>query len=206
MTDPRGPADWAESHRWFHGDATPENLLESMKKHSRRDGSPHISKLPPKKDSSAHWDIDKCDADTFPFQTHHLIPKKFLPEQSVCVWLTDKYTKNPKYQLAKDARYSTDHSNNGYCLPFVPTCHGWKHAKSEREKTAVANEMMFRTNKQLHQGNHNTQDFGEEDAIEPGGLPGVYQGADEAELPAPGPDAGRGVAGIELKESELTPA
>lgn len=62
--------------------------------------------------------------------------------------------------------YSADHSNNGYCLPFVSTCYDRKHAKNEHEKAEVANEMVFRTNKQLHQGNHNTQDFGEEDAIE----------------------------------------
>lgn len=142
------------------GTPTPENLLDNMKKHSKRNnGDPHIPKLPPKKEGREYWDIEKCDSDTFPWQTHHLIPKKFLPEQPVCVWLTEKYTKHKKYQLAKDTRYSTDHSNNGYCLPFVSTCDDWKIAKNPSEKSKAAELMMNKTQKQLHQGNHNYVDF-----------------------------------------------
>jgi hypothetical protein len=150
----------------FTGTPTPENLLENMKKHNKRDGAPQIPKLPPQRAGSAGWDIERTDPDTFPWQTHHLIPKKFLPQQPVCVWLTEKYSKDPDYQLAKDTRYSTDHSNNGYCLPFASTCYQWRVASGPSQKDAAAFMLMSRTRKQLHQGNHNVQDFDEQDEIE----------------------------------------
>lgn len=152
------------------GTPTPERLLNNMRKHNERSTEmpkePHIPKLPPKKAGSAYWDIEKCNSDTFPWQTHHLIPKKFLPTHPVCVWLTKKWTKHPEYQLAEDTRYSTDHTNNGCCLPFVSTCYDWKNAKSEDAKNAAAEKMMQNTKKQLHQGNHDTQDFDEEEGVE----------------------------------------
>lgn len=148
------------------GRPTPDNLLESMKRHNKSDGSPHIPKLPPKMTGSDLWDVEQCDPDTFPWQTHHIIPKKFLPEQDVCVWLTKEWTKDPNYQLAEDTRYSTDHAKNGYCMPFVSTSYQWKKAKNDTAKNEAAFLMMTRTKKQLHQGNHNKQDFDEEDEIE----------------------------------------
>lgn len=160
----------------FTGTPTPDNLLENMKKHNKRDGKPQIPKLPGKKAGSDLWDIEQCDKDTFPCQTHHIIPKKFLPTQDVCVWLTEKYSKDPDYQLEKDTKYSTDHSNNGYCLPFVSTSYQWKKAKSDYDKNAAAFLMMQKTGKQLHQGNHDKQEFDEEDEIE---LEGYLQSIEE---------------------------
>ena len=150
------------------GTPTPANLLESMKKHNKRDGKPHIPKLPKTKSvgSRDSWDIDDCDNDTFPWQTHHIIPKKFLPTQSVCTWLTKKYTKHPKYQLSADTRYSTDHSKNGYCLPFASSTYQWRTAKNDKDKENAAFLLMKKTDKQLHQGNHNHQEFDEEDDLE----------------------------------------
>lgn len=152
------------------GKPTPDRLLANMRKHNERSTEtpkePHIPELPPKKEGSEYWDIEKCNSDTFPWQTHHLIPKKLLPTHPVCVWLTKKWTKHAKYQLADDTRYSTDHANNGYCLPFVSTCHDWKKAASEDAKNAAAEKMMRNTNKQLHQGNHDKQDFDEEEDVE----------------------------------------
>ena len=151
------------------GTPTPARLLANMEKHNERDGEPHIPKLPPKKaiGSESYWDIDECDSDTFPWQTHHIIPKKFLPKQNVCVWLTEKYAKHPDYQLEKDTRYSTDHANNGYCLPFASSSYQWKMAKKrpaaekDEAKKEAAFLMMTKTGKQLHQGNHNKQEGAE---------------------------------------------
>ena len=150
----------------YTGTPTPENLLENMKKHNKRDGSPQIPSHPPKTEGSEFWDIEQCSTDTYPFQTHHIIPKKFLPEQAVCVWLTKEYTKHPEYQLEKDTKYSTDHSNNGYCLPFASTTYDWKKAASDAQKSDAAFRLMAKTKKQLHQGNHDKQDFDEQDDIE----------------------------------------
>ncbi len=152
----------------YTGTPTPENLLKNMAKHKRNktDGPPEIPIMPKKKAGSKLWDIEQCSKSRYPFQTHHIIPKKFLPTQEVCLWLTKKYTKHKQYQLAKDTRYSTDHSNNGYCLPFVSTTYQWKNAKNDADKDEAAALMMRKTGKQLHQGNHNTVNFQEQDDIE----------------------------------------
>src|SRR5262249_43082997 len=135
----------------YTGTPTPENLLKNMEKHNKRDGSPPIPTLP-ETAADGSWDIDKCGLSTFPFQTHHIIPKKYLPKQAVCLWLTEKYTDNPEYQLEKDTKYSTDHSNNGYCLPFASTTSQWQKASTPEKKSAAATLLMSKTKKQLHQG------------------------------------------------------
>lgn len=149
------------------GTPTPDSLLANMRKHNEREGTPEIPELPPKHPSTDRWDAAQCTSSKFPWQTHHLIPKKFLPTQPVCVWLTAKWTKDPDYQLAADTRYSTDHAKNGYCLPFASTTHQWKIARDDEEKTQAAFLVMRKTGKQLHQGNHDKQDFDEqEDDVE----------------------------------------
>lgn len=162
------------------GTPTPKNLLKNMRKHNLRGGSPLIPKLPPRNAKSKRWDIEQCNPTTYPWQTHHLIPKKFLPKQPVCVWLTAKWDQDPEYQLEKDTRYSTDHANNGYCLPFASTSHQWKCALNDTEKSAAAELLMKNTGRQLHQGNHDTQDFGEQEVDDGTGVePKQYLGAIE---------------------------
>jgi hypothetical protein len=138
---------------------TASRLLKNMKR----------VKMPvPKKPSpgrmGAGWDIAKCSRNVYPFQTHHLIPKKHLPTHRVCTWLAKSYTENPKFQLLNDNNYDTDHANNGYCMPFVSGTLQWKQAgdnKIKQQKAAC--QMMKKTGIQLHQGSHSYEGFGGED-------------------------------------------
>jgi len=147
---------------------TPARLLKSMEKHGED--------IPDKKlikKIDGKWDIESCSANNFPFQTHHLIPKKYLPEHPVCVWLTTKWTQNRRYQLIADSNYDTDHANNGYCMPFVSSTYQWKlktwvasngklASNEEEVQNLVSQDMMEKTGIQLHQGSHSETSFGEE--------------------------------------------
>ncbi|MFT7185300.1 MAG: hypothetical protein ACI84K_000675 [Pseudohongiellaceae bacterium] len=137
---------------------TPARLLKSMEKHGKD--------IPDKaliKKIDGKWDLESCSKSIFPYQAHHLIPKKYLPTHSVCVWLTSKWTKNRKYQLTADSNYDTDHANNGYCMPFVSNTYQWKAANgNEAAQIVVAQSMMKKTGIQLHQGSHSKTNFGEE--------------------------------------------
>jgi len=137
---------------------TPARLLKSMEKHGKD--------IPDKaliKKIDGKWDLESCSKSIFPYQVHHLIPKKYLPEHPVCVWLAKECNDHPKYQLVADSNYDTDHANNGYCMPFVSTTYQWKAAGSnEAAQVLVAQDMMERTGIQLHQGSHSKTNFGEE--------------------------------------------
>jgi hypothetical protein len=158
-----------ENHGWksridsFGATPTPAQLCENMK-----NAGLDPPEEPEKK--GAFWDLDDCRRHRYPFQTHHLIPKKHLPKNKVCVWLTDKWTKDPKYQLAEDSNFDTDHPQNGYYMPFATNTYQWKHAKSEIDKAQACTEMMTRTCVQLHQGSHTAEVYADEiEDIETGG-------------------------------------
>lgn len=121
----------------------------------------HFSKkslgVVPKKEPSTHWaskGLTAVDPEAFPLQAHHLIPKNFLPDHDVCVWLCAKWTKNKKFQLVEDAPYNTDHANNGYAMPYATPLKEWKAAKNDQVKCGVAFRVMEQTGIQLHQGSH----------------------------------------------------
>jgi len=116
------------------------------------------------------WSLADCGKMRFPFQSHHLIPKKHLPKHGVCVWLTEKWTKDPKYKLSEDNNFDTDHARNGYFMPFVSNCDEWKKASGEPAKQKLAEQLMQKTGIQLHQGSHTAENYAEEvEDIETGG-------------------------------------
>jgi hypothetical protein len=158
-----------EKHGWtsridsFGATPTPEQLCKNMK------AAGHTPPDEPKK-KGEYWDLDDCGPNKFPFQSHHLIPKKHLPKNKVCVWLTDQWTKDKKYQLAEDSNFDTDHERNGYFMPFATNTYQWKHAKNELEKARFCNDMMEKTTIQLHQGSHTAEKYADEvEDIETGG-------------------------------------
>ena len=116
----------------------------------------------PRKLPSGGWDLHDCDWSHFPCQTHHLVPKKQLSEHPVTFWLVKNSGKtHPKYTLAADTNYDTDNEANGYFMPFASTTDQWTSMASKQ--TAICDEMMRRTRRQLHQGNHTFTNYGEED-------------------------------------------
>lgn len=159
----------AEDHGWearidsFGATPTPAQLLQNMK-----DADVSVPEEPEKR--GAFWDLKDCRQKRFPFQSHHLIPKKHLPKNPICLWLTAKWTKDAKYQLAEDSSFDTDHARNGYFMPFATNTYQWKKAKDEIEKMSICNEMMTRTGIQLHQGSHTAEVYADEvEDIETGG-------------------------------------
>ncbi|HET6763125.1 MAG TPA: AHH domain-containing protein [Longimicrobiaceae bacterium] len=137
---------------------TAKRLLKSMKKHDR-----FVPQKPAPGKKGSGWDISKCSKASFPFQTHHLIPKGHLPTHAVCTWLTKAYTKDEKFQIKVDNNYDTDHANNGYCMPFASTTLQWmKAGENETKQRQVAFQMMEKTGIQLHQGSHAYGGFGGE--------------------------------------------
>jgi len=128
---------------------------------------------PPKK--GGHWDLDHCTPTQHPFQSHHLIPKAHLPKHDVCVFLAKK-KKNQDWELTESTNYDTDDARNGLALPFASNTYQWKKAKNAKEEDDVCNMMMFKTGKQLHQGSHTYEDYGEEDDLHAKEQPG-YLGA-----------------------------
>jgi hypothetical protein len=141
---------------------TPARLLASLEKH-KPDEVPDKDLLDKKK---GKWDIKSCSPAAFPFQAHHLIPKKHLPTHRVCTWLAHKQNENalPEYQIEHNNNYNTDHANNGYCMPFVSTTYQWDAAGDDETKQKDAAFMMMdQTHIQLHQGSHSYTQFGEEE-------------------------------------------
>jgi hypothetical protein len=137
---------------------TAKRLLKSMKKHDKA-----VPEKPAPGKKGNGWDISKCSKMVFPFQTHHLIPKKHLPTHEVCTWLAKGYNEHKKFQIKDDNNYDTDHANNGYCMPFASTTLQWKQAgENEAEQRQVAFRMMDITGIQLHQGSHSYDGFGGE--------------------------------------------
>jgi hypothetical protein len=112
----------------------------------------------PDKQPDTYWlqGVKVVSETSFPVQAHHLIPKNFLPDQQVCMFLTEKYgpSKGTEYELDGDAPYNTDHANNGYCMPYATKLKEWKAAKDDKTKLDVAFTVMQTTRVQLHQGSH----------------------------------------------------
>ena len=116
------------------------------------------------------WNLFDCGTDTFPYQSHHLVPEKQLPKHVVTVWLTDSpKQKHPKYELKKDTSYDTNAAENGYFMPFASTTHQWYSASGAVTRGKVCYEMMRRVQIQLHQGPHSSRDYLEEPDIETAG-------------------------------------
>ena len=124
------------------------------------------------------WDLDRCGPSTFPYQSHHLIPKMHLPEHDVCVWLAAN-AKNQDWALIESTDYDADDARNGMALPFVSTTHQWKTACGPVEQAEVCRTMMEKTKKQLHQGSHTCEDYGEEDELHAEEAPGYLGAVDE---------------------------
>lgn len=108
----------------------------------------------PTKTSGKVFGLADIDANNFPIQAHHLIPKNFLPELPVAMWLAVKNTSNKKYGLLFDSKYDTDHHNNGYCLPYVSVIKEWKKAENFDDKFMLGCEVIDRAGLQLHEGSH----------------------------------------------------
>jgi len=126
-------------------------------------------KKPDKPDpGSPPWDLESCTPKKFPWQAHHLVPEKQLPEHKVCVWLTDSpKTKNKKYELSSDTNYDTNHGRNGRFMPFASTTKQWEAAgDNSTKKSEVCVRMMQLTKEQLHQGKHSYTDYGEDLEVE----------------------------------------
>lgn len=128
---------------------------------------------PPKKGGS--WDLDKCTKSAFPFQSHHLIPKMHLPDHDVCMWLAKKAA-NGEWALDESTNYDTDDARNGMALPFASNTYQWKQASNGMQQQLICNKMMELTGRQLHQGSHTYEDYGEEDKLHAKEKPG-YLGA-----------------------------
>lgn len=121
------------------------------------------------KRSRGYWMLTDCGPNRFPFQSHHLIPKKHLPKHAVCLWLTAKWTKDANYQLSEDTNFDTDHARNGYFMPFASNIDAWNKARGPA-KQLVCDELTSRTGIQLHQGSHTRQKYGDDiDDIETNG-------------------------------------
>ena len=133
---------------------TPERLYQNMV-----DAEVELPDKPPRK--KGLWDLYKCTEFAFPFQSHHLIPKKHLPKRDVCMWLAKQFN-GKKYKLTGSTDYDTDDAQNGMPLPFVSTTYQWNRATTEAKKSNVCNWMMHLTKLQLHQGSHTYKDYGEE--------------------------------------------
>lgn len=131
---------------------------------------------PPRKEGA--WDLDQCTPSRFPLQSHHMIPKKHLPKKDVCVWLA-KNAANGQWKLTESTNYDTDDARNGIPLPFASTTLQWKSTSDVVEQTKICNLMMFKTGKQLHQGSHTYEDYGEEDNLHAKEKPGYLGAVDE---------------------------
>ena len=107
-----------------------------------------------KANSGFSWKLAACGPERFPIQAHHIIPKNCLPDHTVCAFLAKNYTDHPDVQLSGDTEYDTDHAYNGYCLPYATPLAEWGKAKSATQKDQVADALMKRTYRQLHQGSH----------------------------------------------------
>jgi hypothetical protein len=131
---------------------------------------------PPKKSGS--WDLEKCTPSAFPYQSHHLIPKMYLPTHPIRVWLAKKGA-NDQWKLTESTNYDTDDARNGLALPFASNTYQWKHARTPGEKDEICRRMMDLTKKQLHQGSHTFKDYGEEDELHANEQPGYLGAVDE---------------------------
>jgi hypothetical protein len=162
---------------------TPKQLRANMVK-----AGVNLPVMPEKKDPTlkANWDLEKCDTNCFPQQYHHLIPKKHLPELDwICVWLA-KNAANNHWKLIESTNYDTDDAQNGMALPFASTTYQWNQTKppnaqkvDEEKQRWICYEMMWRTGKQLHQGQHTDDDFGEQDNLHNDEKPGYLDAVDE---------------------------
>jgi len=154
---------WSSRIDGYGATPTAKQLFSNMKK-----AGITVPAMP--KRSRGYWMLDDCRRNRFPFQSHHLIPKKHLPKHAVCVWLTHKWKKDPKYQLSEDTNFDTDHARNGYFMPFASNIDAWSKARGDPAKQTVCDELTRKTGIQLHQGSHTRQKYGDDiDDIETNG-------------------------------------
>jgi hypothetical protein len=152
-------------------DCDPKRLYRKMQVAAKKGGSgfpflggkaPFVAKGGPGVTLDS-WRLSQCKPEQFPLQAHHLIPKSHLPTHGVCAFLAKKYKQNKDFDLQKDAPYSTDFANNGYCLPYATAVREWKSAGSnDKKKSDVANKLMEITKRQLHQGSHKSEQYQQE--------------------------------------------
>ncbi len=141
------------------GDPSGTRLYKELEDHKSEAGSRYVAKRP-----GLAWDLDEISETSFPIQAHHLIPKKFLPQEKVTVFLAKK-KKSKNYVLARDNYYDTDNFKNGYCMPYSSPLAEWRKARSlpkaERDMVRffVSNSVMEFSGRQLHQGSHRTEGF-----------------------------------------------
>jgi hypothetical protein len=131
------------------------------------------------------WKLADVTPEKFPVQAHHLIPKNHLPDHAVCTFLAKNYTESKQYQLTADAPYSTDHANNGYCLPYATPLAEWKalgkDADAEPWKLNLCFDVIMQTRRQLHQGSHRVEPYDSVPDDEEAGIheTGYLQAVDE---------------------------
>ena len=133
------------------------------------------------KPKKPNWDLEECNPNCYPFQSHHLIPKMHLPGHKVCVWLA-KNAANSHWKLTESTNYDTDDARNGMPLPFASTTYQWGQTMTPldlTEQEKICNRMMFLTKKQLHQGSHTYEDYGEQDNLHADEQPGYRGVVDE---------------------------
>lgn len=111
-----------------------------------------------KKAGRSAWKKSDCSSTSYPFQAHHLIPKNHLPKQGICAFLATGYSGQKDFTLAEATFYSTDHANNGYCMPYASALTEWQGA-GDAKKTSLANWLMSLATRQLHQGAHSDEEF-----------------------------------------------
>lgn len=168
-TPPSEDSDWqAKVNEWgtkqkCSGTALYKNMDQDKDKEQGFLGPPKafVAKPPP----HTKWKLADVTPEKFPVQAHHLIPKNHLPDHAVCTFLAKNYTQHEKYQLTADAPYSTDHANNGYCLPYATPLEEWKSigkdADAEPWRLNVCFDVMNQTRRQLHQGSHRSSTYGD---------------------------------------------
>lgn len=140
-------------HDIKQGVGDPEVLRQNLVKAGTKEPA-----KPPALDDG--WHLFKCGPSTYPFQSHHLIPEKQLPDHPVTVWLTDSPKKeHDEYVLSSDTPYDTNGAKNGYFMPFAATTHQWVNASTPARRAALCFEMMRLTTIQLHQGPHSFKDY-----------------------------------------------
>ena len=148
-----------------------EDAPTAQRLHDNMDGNTFLPSNPPRKKRTngkpgKYWDLVKCTAGAFPYQSHHLIPKMHLPKHDVCEWLAKKKP-GKEWALEESTNYDTDHYKNGLALPFASNTHEWKSTRNAARKTEICNTLMYKTNRQLHQGSHTYTEYdtGEEDSL-----------------------------------------
>ena len=109
---------------------------------------------PPASGDNSEKAVTKGSPGVWPHEAHHLIPWQQFRDHPVKAYVSKK-AKGSK--LLADANYSVNHGNNGLFLPFVSDLKEWKNSK---DKQALAERVMTKLGRQLHQGRHSSTAYG----------------------------------------------